>query len=59
MSAKSLGRLPVIYAVDKQQNPLPCKRKLRGGDTNSSGEENDVFPGSMGMIVFKLGCLFL
>ena len=26
MYAKSLGALPVIYAVDKQQNPLPVKQ---------------------------------
>ena len=26
MSAKSLGTLPVIYAVDTQQNPLPVKQ---------------------------------
>ena len=26
MSAKSLGTLPVIYAVDEQQNPLPVKQ---------------------------------
>ena len=28
MPAKSLGTLPVIYAVDKQQNPLPHKTML-------------------------------
>ena len=33
MSAKSLGTLPVIYAVDKQQNPLPHKTMLFEGDT--------------------------
>ena len=35
---------PVIYAVDEQQNPLPRKTMLCGGDTNSTGGENDVFP---------------
>ena len=46
MSAKSLGTLPVIYAVDEQQNPLPRKTMLCGGDTNRTGGENDVFPSS-------------
>ena len=46
MSAKSLGTLPVIYAVDEQQNPLPRKKMLCGVDTNSTGGENDVFPSS-------------
>ena len=46
MPAKSLGTLPVIYAVDKQQNPLPRKTMLCGGDTNSTGGENYVFPSS-------------
>ena len=40
MSAKSPGTLPVIYAVDVQQNPLPRKIMLFEGDTN------DVFPSS-------------
>ena len=46
MSAKSLGTLPVIYAVDEQQNPLPRKTMLCGGDTNSTGGGNYVFPSS-------------
>ena len=46
MSAKSLGTLPVIYAVDEQQNSLPHKTMLCGGDTNNTGGENDVFPSS-------------
>ena len=46
MPAKSPGTLPVIYAVDKQQNPLPRKTMLCGGDTNSTGGENYVFPSS-------------
>ena len=49
MSAKSLGTLPVIYAVDEQQNPLPRKTMLCGGDTNSTGGRNDVFPSSLGL----------
>ena len=49
MSAKSLGTLPVIYAVEEQQNPLPHKTMLGGGDTNSTGGENDVFPRSLGL----------
>ena len=43
MPTKSLGTLPVIYAVDKQQNPLPRKTMFCGGDTNSTGGENYVF----------------
>ena len=46
MSAKSLETLPVIYAVDEQQNPLPHKTMLFEGDTNSTGGRNDVFPSS-------------
>ena len=46
MSAKSLGTLPVIYAVDKKQNPLPRKTMLFEGDTNSTKGENNVFPSS-------------
>ena len=46
MSAKSLGTLPVIYAVDEQQNPLPRKTMLFEGDTSSTGGRNDVFPSS-------------
>ena len=49
MSAKSLGTLHVIYAVDEQQNPLPHKTMLCGGDTNSTGGGNDVFPSSLGL----------
>ena len=39
MSAKRLGTLPAIYAVDEQQNPLPRKTMLFEGDTNSTGGE--------------------
>ena len=46
MFAKSLGTLPVIYAADEQQNPLPRKTMLFEGDTNSTGGRNDVFPSS-------------
>ena len=49
MSAKSLGTLPVMYAVDEQQNPLPHKTMLCGGDTNSVARGNDVFPSSVGL----------
>ena len=49
MSAKSLGTLTVIYAVDEQENPLPHKTMLFEGDTNSTGGENDVFPSSLGL----------
>ena len=46
MSAKSHGTLPVIYAVDEQQNPLLRKTMLFEGDTNSTGGRNDVFSSS-------------
>ena len=46
MSAKSLGTLPVIYAVDEQKNSLPRKTMLFEGDTNSAVGRNDVFPSS-------------
>ena len=42
MTAKSLGTLPVIYAVDEQKNPLPRKTHetmLCGVDTNSTGRD--------------------
>ena len=43
MSAKSLGTLPVIYAVDRLQNPLPRITMLFEDDMNSTGGRNDVF----------------
>ena len=43
MSAKSLGTLPVIYAVDELQNPLPCTTMLFEGDRNSTEGRNGVF----------------
>ena len=46
MSAEGLGTLPVIYAADEQQNPLPRKTMLCGGETNSTGGGNYVFPSS-------------
>ena len=46
MSATGLGTLPVIYAVDEQQNPLPRKPMLFEGDTNNTGGRNDVSPSS-------------
>ena len=49
MPAKSLGTLPVIYAVDKQENALPRKTMLYGGDTNCNGGENYVFPSGLGL----------
>ena len=49
MSTKSLGTLPVIYAVDEQQNPLPRKTMLFEGDINSTEGRNDVFPSSLGL----------
>ena len=49
MSAKSLGTLHAIYAVDEQQNLHLRKTMLCGGDTNSTGGGNDVFPSSLGL----------
>ena len=46
---QSLGTLHVIYAQDEQQNPLPRKIMLCGGDTNSTRGGNDVFPSSLGL----------
>ena len=46
MSAKSLGTLSVIYAVDELQNSLHRTTMLFEGDTNSTGRRNDVFPNS-------------
>ena len=57
MSAKSLGTLPVIYAVEEQQNPLPRKTMLCGGDTNTTGGENDVVPRSLGLRLSIQHCI--
>ena len=45
MSAKSLGTLPVIYAVDVL-NPLPCTTLLFEGDRNGTVGRNGVCPNS-------------
>jgi len=37
MSAKSIGTLPVIYALDELQNSLPRTTMLFEGDRNSTG----------------------
>ena len=57
MSAKSLGTLPVIYVVDEQHNPIPRKTMVCGGDTNSTGGENDVFPSSLGLRLSIQHCI--
>ena len=44
MPAKGLGTLPVIYALDELQNPLPCTTMLFEGDRNSTGGRNCVLP---------------
>ena len=44
MSAKSLGTLPVVYAADELQNPLPRTTMLFKDDTNSTGLRNNVSP---------------
>ena len=46
MSAKSLGTLLVIDAVDDLQNALPRTTMLLEGDMNSTGGRNGVFPNS-------------
>ena len=46
MSAKSLGTLPVIYAVDELQNLLSCSTILFEDDRNSTGGRNGAFPNS-------------
>ena len=45
-STKSLGTLPVIYAEDELQNPLPRTTMLFEGDRNSTGGRNGVLPNS-------------
>ena len=57
MPAKSLRTLPVIYAVDEQQNPLPRETILCGGDTNSTGGENYVLPSSKGLWLSIQHCI--
>ena len=46
MSAKSLGTLPMIYAIDEIQNPLPHKTMFFEGHMNSTGGRSDAFPNS-------------
>ena len=46
MSAKSLGTLPVIYAVDELQNLLSPATMLFEGDRNSNGGRNGDSPNS-------------
>ena len=57
MSAKSLGTLSVIYAVDEQQSPLPRKTMLCGGDSNSTEGGNDVFPRILGLRLSIQHCI--
>ena len=57
MSAKRLGTLPVIYAVDELQNSLPYKTMLFEGDTNSTGGRTDVFPSSYGLRLLIQHCI--
>ena len=47
----------MIYAVDELQNPLPRKTVSCGGDTNSTGGENDVFLRSLGLLRSILHCV--
>ena len=46
MSAKSLGTLPVIYAIDELQNPLPRKTMLFEGHMTSTFGRSDACPNS-------------
>ena len=43
MSAKSLGTLAMIYAIDEVQNPLPLKTMLCEGDMNSPVRRSNAF----------------
>ena len=43
MSAKNLGVLPIIYATDELQNPLPLKTMLCEGDMNNPVCRSDAF----------------
>ena len=43
MSAKGLGTLPLVYAADELQNPLPRTTMLFKDDTNSTGLRNNAF----------------
>ena len=57
MSTKSLGALPVIYAVDELQNPLPRTTMLFEGDTNGTGGGNDFFPNSQVLLLSIEHCI--
>ena len=46
MSAKSLGKFPVICAIDEVQNPLPLKTMLFKRHMTSIIGINDTFPNS-------------
>ena len=46
MSAKSLGTLPVIYAIDEVQSPLPRKTMLFEGHMTSTFGRSDAFSNS-------------
>ena len=46
MSPKSLGTLPVIYAIDELQNPLPRKTMLFEGHMTSTFGRSDACPNS-------------
>ena len=43
MSAKSLGTLAMIYAIDELQNPFPLKSMLCEGDMNKPAGRSDAF----------------
>ena len=57
MSAKRLGTLPVICAVDELQNPLSRTTMLFEGDRNSTGGRNGVFPNSKGLRLSIQHCM--
>ena len=57
MSAKRLGTLPVIYAVDELQNPLPRTTMLFEGDRKSTKGRNGVFPNSYSLRLSIQHCM--
>ena len=57
MSAKSLGTLPVFYAIDELQNHFLLKTMLFEGDANSTGGRSDAFPNSLVLWIMIQHCM--
>ena len=57
MSAKSLGTLTVIYAIDELQNPLPRKTMLFEGHMTSTFGRSDACPNSLGPWLLIQHCM--